>query len=103
MKFWLAVLATLSALLVTAVRVLLLLLTGLLSALLRITLLLLTRLALRIILVLRIRVLVRIGHGRSLHCGAAHQANARAAITFLRFSGSIVTEQFIGTRRQTCL
>jgi hypothetical protein len=92
-----------TALLVAAVRVLLLLLTGLLSALLRITLLLLTRLAVRIILVLRIRVLVRIGHGCSLHCGAAHQANAPAAITFLRFSGSIVAEQFTGTWRQTCL
>jgi hypothetical protein len=103
MKFWLAVLATLSALLVTAVRVLLLLLTGLLSALLRITLLLLTRLALRIILVLRIRILVRIGHGGSLHCGAAHLANAPVAITFLRYSGSIVAEQFTGTWRQTCL
>jgi hypothetical protein len=96
MKFQLAVLAALSALLVAAVRVLLLLLTGLLSALLRIALLLLARLAVRIILMLRI--LVRIGHDCSLHCGAAHQANAPAAITFLRFSGSIAAEQFTGTQ-----
>src|SRR5579872_4113588 len=81
MKFELAVLAALAALLVAAVRILLLLLAGLLAALLRITLLLLARLAVRIILMLRI--LVRIGHDYSLHCGAAHQTNARAATTFL--------------------
>src|ERR1700738_2971993 len=76
-KFELAVLAALSALLVasallvTAARGLLLLLTGLLSALsalVRVFLLLLTRLVGGIILVLRIRVLVRIGLVYSLHC-----------------------------------
>jgi hypothetical protein len=90
-----ALLVAASALLIAAVRVLLLLLAWLaLSALLRIALLLLTRLAVRIILVLRI--LVRIGH-----CGSPlwrhRRTNSRATATFLRFSGSIAPEQFAGT------
>jgi hypothetical protein len=68
-----------TALLVAAGWILLLLLTGLLSALLRIALLLLTRLAVRIVLVLRILVRVRIGHCGSFHCGVtAEPIRARA-------------------------
>jgi hypothetical protein len=96
-KFQLALLAALATLLVAAVRVLLLLLTWpALSTLLRIALLLLTRLAVRIVLVLRI--LVRIGHCGSLHCGVPYRTNAPPRITFLRYFGSIVPEQLTGTR-----
>jgi hypothetical protein len=96
-KFQLALLAALATLLVAAVRVLLLLLTWpALSTLLRIALLLLTRLAVRIVLVLRI--LVRIGHCGSLHCGVPYRTNALPRTTFLRYFGSIVPEQLTGTR-----
>jgi hypothetical protein len=70
LQFQLPVLAALSALLVAAIRILLLLLTGLLSALLRITLLLLARFAVRVILMLRVWGLVRIGHYYCLRCAS---------------------------------